>query len=283
MRILFLGCGGGRLNVLKQFYSTAGFIIECSKKIYIDPGPGVATQFRKFEKKFKMKIEDIEGIYVSHAHLDHINDIEVVIEAMTNYAREKSGFLICDESILGKGLLRRILDYLNIFKEKQKENIESKTEETGEISPSISDYHKNLVEKIYTIKSDKIVNIDNLIFKGTKTKHDSPATGFILEDKFENIKVGYTSDTEFFEGIEKEYKDCDVIIINVLRVKERWPGHFCVEDVIKFLNLTKPKYAILTRFGGQFINANKIEIREKIERETKVETILSYDGMIFEM
>mgnify|MGYP003881629487 CR=1 FL=1 len=216
MRILFLGCGGGRLNVLKQFYSTAGFVIDCSKKIYVDPGPGAAIQFRKFEKKFKLKITDIEGIYVSHAHLDHINDVEVVIEGMTDYATKKKGFLICDKSILGKTLIEQLSDTLNILnvlnilkfeqnkkdKEKTEKNpSDSEIEEIGEITPSISNYHKNLIEKIYTISPGKIVEIDNLTFKGTKTKHDSPATGFVLEDKFENIKLGYTSDTEFFEGI----------------------------------------------------------------------------------
>jgi ribonuclease BN (tRNA processing enzyme) len=285
MRILFLGSGGGRLNVVKQFFSTAGFVIDCSKRIYVDPGPGVAVQFRKFEKKFKLKIEDIDGIFASHIHLDHINDIEIVIEAMSDYARKKSGFLICDESVLGKK--RRISDIIKLLTKKKKaekkyEEMEM-YEEIGEISPSISNYHKKLIEKICPIKAGKVVKIDNLIFEGTATKHDCPATGFVLEDKVEGSKIGYTSDTEFFEGIEKPYKGCDAIIINVLRVKNTWPGHFCIDDVIKFLNLTKPKYAILTRFGGQFLSANRTELKEKIERETKVSTIFSYDGMVFEM
>lgn len=40
MKILFLGTGGGRINVVKQFRSTAGFLIDGSMKIYVDPGPG---------------------------------------------------------------------------------------------------------------------------------------------------------------------------------------------------------------------------------------------------
>lgn len=285
MRILFFGCGGGRLNVLKQFFSTAGFMVDCSKKIYVDPGPNVTAQFKKFRKKFRVDITDIEGIFVSHAHLDHMNDLEVVIEGMTDFATKRKGFLIGDESIFGGGIFSLISNFLKKIKKigekREKSGIEEEIEEAEIIHPTFSEYHRNLVEKIYKIKEGKKVEIDNLTFYGTRTAHDISATGFVLEEKSENLRLGYTSDTEFFDGIEKYYKNCDAIIVNVLRIDKEWRGHFCIEDVVKFLNLTRPRYAILTRFGGQFVNANKLELKKKIEQETNVETIFSYDGMEF--
>ncbi|MCS7109443.1 MAG: MBL fold metallo-hydrolase, partial [Candidatus Micrarchaeota archaeon] len=71
MEIIFLGTGGGRVNVTHRFRSTSGFIIKGKKQLYVDPGPGVIED----AKKYKIKLTDIDAIFVSHPHLDHANDM----------------------------------------------------------------------------------------------------------------------------------------------------------------------------------------------------------------
>ncbi len=269
MKITFLGTGGGRINLIKQFRSTAGFFIEGSKIIYVDPGVGVIHQARRF----KVPLHLVDVLIVSHPHLDHANDAEVAVEAMTRATLKKRGVIIADSlSLHGSGFVGNLISIVaEIFPIKH-----------TYFERALSLYHQSLVDRVYELLPGKIIKFNNTTIKGTKTKHDDPAVGFVLE--MDGKRIGYTSDTEYFEGLSQQFNDCDVIVINMLRfTKPEFSGHMWPETVTKFLKEANPKMAILTHFGGQFIKTNADNVAKGITKESGVKTFAARDGRRFDI
>ena len=273
VRILFLGTGGGRINVVKQFRSPAGFIIDGTSRIYVDPGPGAVSQ----AKRFKFNLERIDVLYVSHPHLDHVNDAQLVIEAMTHLTRKRRGAVIADRFVLQGSRIRERATAIaaDLVRGLTPFHVKHET-----FVPSISPYHKGLVSEVHVIEPDKEIEINKMKFKGTSTHHDCPATGFMLD--IDNRRIGYTADTEYFEGLGEQFKGCDALVVNILRVTKPWKGHLYQDTAIKFLKEARPKKAYLTRFGGEYLRTPAATVAKKIQDETGVETIATFDGMSVE-
>ena len=96
--IVFIGVGGGRVAVIKQIpeFGTGGFRMNGDLNIYVDPGPGAAA----YSAAFNQSLENIDIVIVTHNHLDHMGELEILAEAMNGYGFEKNGILICSESCL---------------------------------------------------------------------------------------------------------------------------------------------------------------------------------------
>ena len=276
MKLFFLGTGGGRINLVRQFRSTAGFLIAGSKSIYVDPGVGVVNQ----SNRYKIPLNNVDILFVSHIHPDHANDAELLTEVMTHATLVKRGIILADSlSLKGSNIFIRIIAAITSPLAKLLPKLFKKIKIDN---PAISDYHQDLVQSIHIFSPGKVLQIDGIKLIGTHTKHDSPAVGFVLE--MDGKRIGYTSDTEYFEGITEEYKNCDIIIINMLRAtKPDFAGHFYAETVAKFLKEAKPKKALITRFGGQFFKLNPNIITKKIQEDSGVSTAATRDGMIVEV
>jgi ribonuclease BN (tRNA processing enzyme) len=276
MKLIFLGTGGGRINLVRQFRSTAGFLLIGSKSVYVDPGVGVVYQ----SNRYRVPLNNIDVLFISHMHPDHANDAELLVEVMTHATLVKRGIIIAEDSSLkGSGIIARIFAAVINPLSKTFPKIFKKIKISNTV---ISDYHKELVQEVYGLSPGKEVQLDKIKIIGTQTKHDDPAVGFVLE--MDGKRIGYTADTEYFEGMADEYKNCDIIIVNMLRAtKPDFPGHFYAETVAKFLKEAKPKKAFITRFGGQFFKLNPSIIAKQIQENSGVVTIATRDGMNIEI
>ena len=97
--IKFLGTAGARFVVAKQLRSSAGVFLHLNdKNIILDPGPG--TLVRCAKSKPKIDVEKIDVIILTHAHIDHSNDVNIMIDAMTNGGLKKRGILFAPEDCL---------------------------------------------------------------------------------------------------------------------------------------------------------------------------------------
>ena len=104
--IIFLGTAGARYVVAKQLRASAGTVININDSyLLLDPGPGTLV----YLAKRKIPIEKIETIIVSHQHLDHSADLNVIVDAVTEGGFKKRGTLFLTESALKEGIL---LSYL---------------------------------------------------------------------------------------------------------------------------------------------------------------------------
>jgi len=94
-----IGSGGTGYHVVTQTLRTAGFILSIhGTKIYVDPGIGSLVS----AIESNVNLEDMDVIFVSHAHLDHSSDVEGIIESvyMRSFYRKKA-LLIVAPCVLG--------------------------------------------------------------------------------------------------------------------------------------------------------------------------------------
>jgi len=253
MKLVFLGTGGGRFSIITQQRKTGGLrIISKEEKlnIHIDPGPGALV----YSLMNKLDPKKINMILISHAHPDHYTDGEVLIEAMTLGALKKTGCLICARSVVsGKDVC----------------------------GPAISKYHKNLPKEVVELKDKEKYEYSGVVVEAIKAIHYDPDTiGFKL--RFPSGKtLGYTSDTEYFEGLGERYANVDLLILCTMRPQKsplKW--HMSIDDAIRIVDEAKPKKAVITHFGMKMIvNANPNTEAKYVEKETGIPTIAAYDGM----
>jgi phosphoribosyl 1,2-cyclic phosphodiesterase len=252
MKITFLGTGGGRFNTISQLRATGGWILEIDKhKLSVDPGPGAIVR----ANQYGISLSGLTGLLISHAHPDHYTDAEIIIEAMTKGVQKKAGFLIANEHIIkgGEGF-----------------------------TPSISPYHQNIISRIEILEPGKKVEIDGLEITGTKSLHTEPkAIGFLIKG---SKSIGYISDTEYFDGIEKQFEGCDYLVLNTLRPKKiNWPKHLNSEGARKIISHVKPAKAIITHFGIKMLEAVPEREAEWIQEKSGIATIAAKDGMSLDL
>lgn len=251
MKITFLGSGGGRFSAISQRRMTGGFRIDNlgGKNYHVDPGPGALIR----SYQFGFDPRNLSGIFVSHAHTDHYNDAEILIEAMTRGMTKKYGAIIGSTSVLDG------------------------YEKWG---PCISKYHQSNSEKII-LKPNEYSTVNNIKVKGTRTSHGDPAgTGFQID--FKGFKISYTSDTGYFDGLAQDHKDADILIASVLRPGNKAiNGHMCSKNFIDLINEVKPQVAVMTHLGLKMISNNPVTEAKKISKQTGVKTIAAYDGLSF--
>ena len=251
MKITFLGSGGGRFSAISQRRMTGGFRIDNlgGKNYHIDPGPGALVR----TYQFGFDPRNLAGVFVTHAHTDHYNDAEVLIEAMTRGMTRDFGTIFGSDSVL------------NGF------------ESWG---PCISRYHQSKSDKI-VLKENEWVSVNNIKVKGTKTEHGDP-TGCGFQIDYNGFKVSYTSDTGYFDGLADEHKGSDILIASVLRPGNRpINGHMCTRNFIDLINEVKPKVAVMTHLGLKMISNNPVTEAKKISKVTGVKTIAAFDGLSF--
>ena len=57
-------------------------------------------------------------------------------------------------------------------------------------------------------------------------------------------------------------------------------GHLNSEDVVKFLNKTKPKLAILTHFGIKMLDADPLYEARELHKKVGCQVIAAKEGMV---
>lgn len=252
-KITFLGTAGGRFVVLTQLRASGGIVLELDgKMLHIDPGPGALVRARQY----KVRLRKLTGVLCSHDHPDHYTDLEMVIESMTQGAKKKRGVLLMGENVL-KG--------------------------SGDFRPAVSPYHIKLPEKAISLRPGQTAKIGGLEIRATPTKHGEPkGIGFVITG---SERIGYTSDTEYFPGLERHFEGCDVLIMNVLRPRNtEWPEHMSTRQAEGFLKAMKrkPRLAIIQGFGMKMLKANPFREAAWLENRTGISVIAAKDGQVIE-
>jgi phosphoribosyl 1,2-cyclic phosphodiesterase len=248
--LVFLGSGGGRFATVTQKRHTGGIRILGDKvNVYLDPGPGGLI----YSLEAGLDPQKLTGVLVSHCHPDHCNDAEILIEAMTRGMTRKKGVLAAANSVLHGN---------------------------SQVEPGISKYHQGMPTQVIACKPDVEFSIDNTHVVCAEARHTDPdAVGF----RFKTPALGdfaYTSDSEYFEGMCKAYKDLRLLLLCVLRPTDSpWKGHMTTDDATKIIGEANPKMAVLTHFGMQMIFRGPEKEARLVEEKTGVPTVAAQDGM----
>jgi len=246
-KIKFLGTAGGRFVVSKQFRKSGGIWLTLDRtNVLIDPGPG--SLVRILSSKPKLNPRDLDGIILSHRHIDHTNDANIIIEAMTNGGWDKKGVLFAPIQAL-------------------------------EEDPVVFRYVRNYLDTTEILKEKGQYKIGNIKFE-TPVKHlhhRVECYGFNIYGK--DVSISIITDTKYFNGLESFYQG-DILILNVVFFKNKKNlEHFDVKDAEKIISINKPKLTILTHFGMTMVKSKPWEIAESLSKRFGVKVIAATDGM----
>jgi len=250
IKIVFLGTGGGRFATITQRRHTGGIRILSDKlNAHLDPGPGALI----YSVNNGLDPQKISALLISHSHPDHYIDAEVLVEAMAHGTTKKRGVLIASRSVLFGNTV---------------------------VEASISKYHQKMPSQVYEAKVDEVFDVDDFKIAVMEARHSDPdAVGY----RFKSSEWGnfaYTSDTEYFEGIGKQYQNLRLLILCVLRPSGNpWKGHMTTDDAIRIIEEARPEMAIITHFGMQMIFKGPDNEARHIEQKTSVKTVAAKDGM----
>jgi phosphoribosyl 1,2-cyclic phosphodiesterase len=254
LQLAFLGTGGGRNAVLTQVRWTGGIrIIPSGAHLHIDPGPGALI--RSLERR--LNPQRVRVVLISHAHPDHYNDGEIFVEAMTAAMTKRQGTLVGPRSVLhGNDVCE----------------------------PAISKYHQSMVENVVEAKPGLSFEANSARITVVRAQHTDPdAVGYKLTFP-EAGTIGYTSDTEYFQGLGDQYKGARLLILCAMRPRgDPWKGHMSTDDAASIVEEARPEKAVLTHFGMKMLQANPWKEAAHIQERTGTPTIAAYDGMILEV
>jgi len=247
--ITFLGTGGDAIVVGKQIRASGGIVLKFDdNQFHLDPGPGAIVR----SKQYDINPRETTAIFVTHNHLHHAGGLNELIAAMTYSGIDKRGVLVCDGETLNGSANEK---------------------------PMVSNHHKSLVERYIALKPRMRIGINDINIQATHANHSPTSLGF----KFytEKFVISYTGDTDMSKELIADHKDSDVIIINCkYPVGLKQTGHLNSEDVVKFLQKTRPKLAILTHFGIKMLDADPIHEAREIQKNTNSQVIAAKDGLV---
>ncbi len=249
--IQILGTSGGRFVMASQLRSSAGTFIHLNEKnIMLDPGPGTLVQCCKANPP--LDLSKIDAIILSHSHIDHSNDLNVIIDVITTggWSKRKPLLFAPKESIDGEDKV--LFNYLRNFV-----NIE-------------------------VLKPSTNYAIGNLKFRTSIAhKHSVETYGIIFDF---NVKISFMVDTKFFPELIKSYAGSEILIMNLVMYNGKENIlHLSVDDAVKILEEIKPKKCILTHFGRTMLKADPNKVAEKLSEETNIDVIAAEDGMILNL
>jgi phosphoribosyl 1,2-cyclic phosphodiesterase len=246
--ITFLGTAGARFVMIRQFLASGGAWLGLGDtQILLDPGPGSLVQVARR----KLDPVKLDAIVLSHKHLDHSGDINVMIEAMTEGGTKKRGIVFAPADAL-------------------------------EQDPVILSYLRSYPQSIRVLTEGGSYTINDVSFK-TPIRHRHPVEtyGFIFETPRHTFS--WIVDTRYFEDLADHYEG-DLVVIHVVRLNPGAPvDHLSLPEVKSIMEKLKPRIAILTHFGMTMWRAKPWELAKTLSEETGITVIAARDGMKFDL
>jgi phosphoribosyl 1,2-cyclic phosphodiesterase len=231
--------------VAKQLAASGGLYIEDGNtRISLDPGPGAIVQYAKR----KVDLTRLDAIVISHRHLDHSNDVNVMIEAMTDGGFRHRGRLYCPSDALDD-------------------------------DPVVLKYIRHFPQEIVPLEPETEYTVGDITFTTTpRHVHQVETYGF----RFGN-RLGWVTDSAYYDGIAEQHK-ADVMVIHLVLMDCRAGlPHLCLDDAERIIREAKPRLAILTHYGMTVWRAHPWELAADLTQRIGTEVKAARDGMSLEL
>lgn len=252
--VLFLGSGGARFVVARQLRASGGMWMRFgATQIHVDPGPGALV--RALSHVPPCNPRELDAIVLSHKHLDHSGDVNVLIEAMTSGGFRRRGAVLAPPDAFDDGPV--VLPYVRRFVDR----IEM-------LEPNSGPYRIGEVELV------------------TSMRHIHAAQTQGLHFIHGGIRVAYVPCGKYFEGLAADYARHrpDVLVINVLRYRDDLNvDHLTWPDACRIVAEVRPKVAVFQHFGTKMLEADPPKLARQIEDELGLRAIAAYDGMLLDL
>ena len=241
MKLTFMGTAGARFMVAKQVAASGGLFLEDgSTKIALDPGPGAVVAYGAR----KVDLTTLDAIVVSHRHLDHAGDVNVMIEAMTDGGFAHRGAVYCPADALDD-------------------------------DPIVLKYLRHFPREIVRLAPDTTYSVNGVAFTtSARHVHQVETYGFRFGDR-----LGWITDSAYYDGIAEQHR-ADVMLVHtiLLHCMSHLP-HLCVDDAERIFRDAKPKLGILTHYGMTVWRADPKRLAAEMTQRLGLEVRAAFDGM----
>jgi len=253
--VRFLGTGGARFVVAKQIRASGGMWFRFAPddtegavtQIHVDPGPGALV--RAMSALPPCDPTELDALVLSHKHLDHSNDINAMIEAMTTGGWKRRGVLLAPrDAFEGEPV---ILPYAAKF-----------VPVHHYLGPSAGPYAVNDVEV------------------RTSLQHEHSVETYGVHFSYRGATVSYLPCGSYFEGLAEDYAahHPDVLIVNVLRYRDDMKvDHLTFDEARHIFAVVRPKVAVMTHFSTKMLEAGPQRLARELEDELNLRVYAASD------
>ncbi len=248
--VRFLGTAGTRFVMLSQRRASGGIWFSYGGAHgVIDPGPGSLAQICAAQPP--LSVIEIDTLILTHRHIDHSSDLNVLVEGMTLRSREPKGRVVLTRDSLDDGdavLLKyaqKRVEHLKFHKDGKRRNIR----------PGVT------VESV--LHAHRGVECYGLVFRSDNL----PTWGLI-------------SDTAALPSFPERYRECELLVVNVA-LPFPWGrvDHMSLPDLSSLLQKLHPKLVVMTHMGGHLLDMGPDLVASTLTtKESKV--VPARDGMI---
>ena len=237
--------------VAKQLRASGGIWAHLGgTDLMIDPGPG--TLVRALASKPKLDPSKLDAIILTHRHLDHSADANIIADAMTSGGWQKRGRLFAPADAL-------------------------------EGEPVVYSYLRKAMQ-VEVLREGGRYQLDDFAFS-TPLRMKHGVETYALKFELPLGTLSLVPDTEFFPEIAAVLR-ADVLVINLLRHephKDPAIQHLSLADAERLLREIKPRLAVITHFGMTMLKAKPWEVADQLSAQTGVKVLAARDGMTLDL
>lgn len=240
-----MGTAGARFMVARQVAASGGLLLENGgSRIAMDPGPGAIVQYARLG----LDLTKLDAIVVSHRHLDHSSDVNVMIEAMTDGGFQHRGAVYCPSDALDQ-------------------------------DPVVLEYVRRFPREIVRLQPETSYSVGAIEFTTSpRHVHQCETYGFRFGDR-----LGWVTDSQYYDGIAEHHRANVMVIHTVLLQCHAGLPHLCVDDVERIIREARPRTAYITHFGTTVWHANPDTIAHRMADRLGIDVRAAHDGLTVEL
>jgi len=229
------------------------FLYMGGKGIVIDPGFDFVRNF--FQEKFKLS--DIDHIFITHAHVDHMADLEALFALLqkANDNKEDDEIKTVD-LFLNIGSMKKLSSWLNL--------------------------EEKYIGRIHVLEEGQVIRIGDVSVTATQAKHrevidEKYSLGFVFE--VPGYKVGFTGDTgwEIDGSIAQPFKGCQVLVAHLGSILQKeiepdkevedrlYKNHLGILGMSGMIGDVKPDLCVISEFGEE-IGRHRGKLADGLEK-----------------
>jgi len=217
-------------------------------QIHVDPGPGALV--RATSAVPPCDPSELDALVLSHKHLDHAGDINVMIEAMTQGGWRKRGQVLAPrDAFEGEAV---IFPYAAKF----------------------------VAATAYTEASAGPYEINDVVLR-TSRRHEHGVETYGMHFAYRGTTISYLPCTRYFEGLAEDYAAHrpDVLIVNVLRYRDTIKAdHLTYDEARRVFSVVRPRVGVMTHFSTKMLEQPPEKLAQAIEDDLGIRVFAAYDG-----
>ncbi len=252
--IRFLGTAGTRWVVAPQVRASGGIFVHLNGvRIVIDPGPG--SLVRCAEADPPIDTTELDALILTHRHIDHCNDVNILIDSMTGGGINRQGSLFAPEECV-----------------------------SGD-DPVVWRFVQKFIGEIIVLEPETQYSVRDVTFATSIPHHHWSDTYGLLFD-IGGQKLSFISDTAYFPELPSAYAGSDVLVINMAlkqRPESQLIRHLCVNDVRNIVRHVQPQRVVLTHFGLELLEHGPERLATSLSAELGVSVTAATDSMRFDL